>query len=558
MSVNPMGPSGGLDVNLITQKVVDAERIPRQNRIDNDRADIQTNISAYGRLRESLDSMKSLMNSFRQEKAFSVRNAASTNEEVISATASTEALAGKYSIEVLQLAQAQKLASSPMSDETKFGPGEMTLHLGDKKFTVNIESENATLVDVVKAVNAGQPNPGIRASIIKDNAGSRLILGSDRSGEKNQIEVEVSAMPGNALHNFGYTSYIDHALGSVDEIAESAYEYATEEPEAKTTEQLERERRKDPDDPTSSIPGWSEQTSGTLTSALLDDSTTADMTTAAVDMIPGLIGTVAGISIPAALAVTAAQAGYKKAVGMSELQSAKDAIVVLDGIAEVNSETNVIYGAIQGVDLTLKSTSGQSDTPVELDIQYDKQSVKASIEQFVESYNQFFMVSKSLSGFDPKTGLAGPLAGESVVRSSQSRMKSVLSVEIEDAPDSMKTLTELGISNTRQGNLEINYDMLDAQLERNFANLHSFFGGKNGFAKKIEDAIQDFTNVTGPIRTRETSLREQNYRLNDTQVTLDRRMKSLEDRTLTKFSNMQAATGKMRTQLAGMMNSLRG
>jgi flagellar hook-associated protein 2 len=558
MSVNPMGPSGGLDVNLITQKVVDAERIPRQNRIDNDRTDIQTNISAYGRLRESLDSIKSLMNNFRQEKAFALRNAESSNDEVMSATASTEALAGKYSVKVLQLAQAQKLASSAMPEDTKFGPGEMTLHLGDKEFTVNIKSEHATLVDVVKTINSGQPNPGIRASIIKDNAGSRLILGSDRSGVENQIKIDVSAMPGNALHNFGYTSYVDHALGSVDDIAESAYEYMTEEPETKTAEELERERRKDPDDPTSSIPGWSEETSGTLTSALPDDSTTADISTAAVDMIPGLIGTIAGISMPAALAVTAAQAGYNKSVGMSELQSATDAKVIVDGIAQISSETNVIYDVIQGVDLTLKSTSKESDKPLELDIQYDKQSVKASIEQFVESYNQFFQVSKALGSVDPETGRAGPLSGESVVRSSQSRMKSVLSTEIEAAPESMKSLTELGISTTRQGNLEINYNILDEQLEKNFANLHSFFGGQNGFAKKVEDAIQDFTNVSGPIRTRETSLRDQDYRLNDSQVTLDRRMDSLEKRTLAKFSNMQEATGKMKTQLAGMMNALPG
>ena len=117
-------------------------------------------------------------------------------------------------------------------------------------------------------------------------------------------------------------------------------------------------------------------------------------------------------------------------------------------------------------------------------------------------------------------------------------------------------MTEFGITTTRQGTLEINYDMLDRQLNNNFDKLGEFFGGNNGFAKKVEDAIQGITGVTGSIRTRERSLVEQNYRIADDQASLDRRMEGLESRTHSRFTAMQEATGKMQSQLGSMMNAL--
>lgn len=78
----------------------------------------------------------------------------------------------------------------------------------------------------------------------------------------------------------------------------------------------------------------------------------------------------------------------------------------------------------------------------------------------------------------------GPLSGDSTVRNADSRLKGVFSSSIEGAPDNLKSLTEFGITTTRQGSLEINYDMLDRQLNNNFDKLGEFFGGNNGFAKK--------------------------------------------------------------------------
>lgn len=544
-----MGMSGGLDINSMVNKIVETERAPKQQRIERERTDIDTNISAYGRLRESLDTMKGLMASFRQDNAFSLRSVTSTDEEIISATATHEALAGKYAVDVQQLAQAHKLASNALAEDTKFGPGKLLIQLGEKEFKINIKQDNASFVDVARAINESNLNPGVRASIIKDDEGSRLVLASDKSGAKNEIKISVSAIPGNPLHNFGYQTLTDQMLGPVDDIAKMAEEAMndplSDDPNAVKedgkSEELDPED--DPNDPSNVIPGWSESASGTLTDNW-------------DDMLPTAVSTAADMSVPASLALSAAKVGYEQAIGMTQLQSASDAKVVLDGIAELSSETNVIKDAIQGVDLTLKSVGNTQENPVELDIQYDRASVKASIERFVEAYNQFYGVSQELGSVNPRTGQGGPLSGDSVIRSSESRLKSTFSSPVASAPESIKTLSSLGISTTRAGTLEINYSVLDRQINENFTNLHGFFGGSDGFAKKVEDVIQAFTGSTGSIRTRENSLVDQGYRLDDEQVTLDRRMESLEGRTFDKFSAMQEVTGKMQSQLSGMMNAM--
>lgn len=728
MSLGPLGMSSGMDINSMVSKIVDAERVPKQARIDSDRMQVDTNISAYGRLRESLDTMKNLMANFRQEKAFAVRTVESTDDDVVSATATTEAIAGRYAIDVLQLAQSHKVASDTVSDDTRFGPGKLQVSLGEQNFTVDVQG-NARLMDVVRGINGASDNPGVRASIINDAEGQRLIVASDRSGADHHIKIGVESEAGNPLKKFEYKTLEERVKAL--EVARNAAAEALAAPlpgqEVANPEQINTgdavkegsdplqasSMSKSPIDsqnrdvgsnnneigstsssgiaetrdgtdsstlsgaaiagtagaagaatlagasatgaataeaaatagtlaanaasafvkPENSIPGWSETASGTLLDSYtpplpeLDEKALNKM-----GDVPGWSNTASGTltdsyvtpkeaqaaeelriaeeearieaqkaakeaaleqqraAIDDALAkgtmtdeqarqakldllspeekarqikIDETQAALESAEqslaaysGMTEVQEAQDSVVMLDGIAQLSSENNVIEDAIDGIDITVKGVTDPKEKTTEIGVEYDRRSVRDDIEQFVNAYNQFYKVSSELSSVDPRTGQAGPLAGDSVVRGAQSRLKSVLSTQIENAPVDLKTLTEFGITGTRQGTLEINYEMLDRQLNNNFTKLEEFFGGSKGFAKKVEDAVQSLTGVTGSIRTRENSLRDQNYRLNDAQDTLDRRMVGLEERTKNKFMAMQDATAKMQGQLSGMMSAL--
>lgn len=222
MSLGPVGMSGGMDINSMVSKIVDAERVPKQQRIDNDRTTINASISAYGRLRESLDTMKNLMANFRQEKAFAVRTVETTDDNIVSATATTDAIAGKYAIDVLQLAQSHKVASDVLPEDAKFGPGKLQISLGDDRFNIEVRSRSK-LIDVVRGINGAKDNPGVRASVINDVEGPRLILASNLSGKDHQIKVSVEAERGNPLKYFEYQTLEDR-VNALEEARAAAEE----------------------------------------------------------------------------------------------------------------------------------------------------------------------------------------------------------------------------------------------------------------------------------------------------------------------------------------------
>ncbi|MCL9782549.1 flagellar filament capping protein FliD [Vibrio sp. S4M6] len=666
MSLGPMGMNSGMDINSMVSKIVNAERVPKQQRIDDQQAKNDASISAYGRLRESLDTMKNLMMKFRQEKAFAARKVETTNDNVVSATATTDAIAGRYAIDVLQLAQSHKVASDVLPENAKFGPGKLQISLGDQQFTVDVK-KNSKLVDVVRGINDAKSNPGVRASIINDVDGPRLIVASTTSGQENRVKINAQAERGDLLKKLEYKTLeervkdLEKARANAQELISpltekekelaqkiadkiSAAAKQVDEDIAQEVEQVAQTVQSKAAQPGSEtgdlskaavtaaaaaaeaakslkpedrIPGWSETASGTLLDSYWEPEVELDEK--AIEKapdVPGWSNTASGTLTSSYVTpkeaqeileqkiakedaeiqravkageltpeqakekerarltpeeraylekvdkadadLRAAQESFDTYRGMSEVQAAQDSKVVLDGVAHLSSENNIIEDAIEGVDLTLKGKSEPDKAPSEIDIEYDRQGVREDIEQFVAAYNQFYQLSQQLGGVDPRTGQAGPLSGDSVVRSSDSKLKRIFSTDIEPAPENLKTLTEFGITTTRQGTLEINYKLLDKQINNNFNNLSDFFGGNEGFAKRVEDTIQQMTGVTGSIRTREKSLTESNRRLGDDQVALDRRMDSLEKRTHAKFVAMQDATGKMQTQLSGMMNALGG
>ncbi|WP_440871717.1 flagellar filament capping protein FliD [Vibrio diabolicus] len=663
MSLGPLGMSGGMDINSMVSKIVDAERVPKQQRIDNERTTINASISAYGRLRESLDTMKNLMANFRQEKAFAVRTVETTNDNIVSATATTDAIAGKYAIDVLQLAQSHKVASDVLPEDAKFGPGKLQISLGDERFNIDVRSRSK-LIDVVRGINGAKDNPGVRASLINDVEGPRLILASNLSGKDHQIRVSVEAEKGNPLRYFEYQTLEDrvNALEEARSAAEDVLgplkfpEQPAEELDVNGNP-LPPEEQKAADDvqddasqvpisaagaeaakagqeaideanrraslrPEDRIPGWTETASGTLLDSYEEPELELDEK--AIEKAPDVpgwnnaaSGTLTDSYVTtkeakqlleqekaeieqkiasekqaldakvergelteeqakqihrakldpqererlekideAEAKIAKAQSAFEEYLGMTEVQAGQDSEVLLDGVAKLSSHNNVIEDAIEGVDLTLKGKSEPNKPPAEIGVEYDRQSVRNDIENFVAAYNSFYQTSQALASVDPVTGQKGPLSGDSTVRSADSRLKSVFSTQIDKAPENLKSLTEFGITTTRQGTLEINYDMLDRQLNNNFNELEKFFGGNTGFAKRVEDAIHGITGITGSIRTREKSLTEQNYRLSDDQAALDRRMESLEKRTHAKFTAMQDATGKMQGQLGALMSAL--
>ncbi|MGL4826357.1 MAG: flagellar filament capping protein FliD [Vibrionaceae bacterium] len=450
MAISATGSGSGIDINAMVKKIVESERAPKQARIDKGLATIETNLSAYGRLKSSLDSMKEIMADFRSNDIHAARRITSSQPEIISATTNKDAVSGTYQIEVKNLASSHKIVSDPIDPKEKLGAGALELSVAGRKMSVSIEEESSTLLDVVRLINSKSPNPGIKASVLNSDAGASLVLSAEKMGAKNTIAVQVDAALGSPLAQFSYAE------------------------------------------------------NGESGSA------------------------------------------------MRQLQAASDAAVVIDGLVSASSSTNSFQDAIQGITFEVNALSELNGEPLTLTVEEDRDRIKQELLQFVESYNSFYQVSRALTQYDPQAQEGGPLVGDSVVRTAVGQMRNLFSSPIKDADEALKTLSDLGIITTQDGMLEVDHVKLDRQLRQNFASLTPFFAGTDGFARKVEDVVRNFTGAAGAIRNRESTLSEQRLRLQKDQTTLDARLSDVETRTKKQFAAMDDAVGEMRSQLAAM------
>ena len=194
--------TSGLDVNSIVTQLMQVERQPLQVMARKQSA-LQSKISAYGALKGAYSAIGDAAAKLANPAAFKAVAVSTSDATNVNASSSAGAVAGSYSIEVTQLAQAQKLASTTFaSTDSSVGTGTLTIQLGtfaSGSFTpndsqpavaVSISAGQSTLTGVRDAINAA--NAGVRASIVNDGTGFRLAIGSGSTGSANSLRITVA------------------------------------------------------------------------------------------------------------------------------------------------------------------------------------------------------------------------------------------------------------------------------------------------------------------------------------------------------------------------------
>ena len=192
------GLGSGLDINSLVSQLVSAEQAPLQQRITRHEVAVTTEVSALGTLKGALAAFKAALEPLKSEAAFQSRKATSADPKIFAVSADTKAVAGHYDVEVVQLAKAHQLASQPFLEGSSaaVGYGALTISVGSKTFTVNINQDAATLDDVRNAINSAADNAGVQATLLNTAAGSRLVLTANATGEDSVIKVVASGGDG--------------------------------------------------------------------------------------------------------------------------------------------------------------------------------------------------------------------------------------------------------------------------------------------------------------------------------------------------------------------------
>lgn len=190
MPITSTGIGSGLDIQGMVQQLVAAEGQPAEARIARQEARTQAKLSAFGTLKSSLAKFRDSLETMKDLAQFLARKATSSNEESFTVAADSAAVPALYSVEVVELAQAQKLSSAAFEDaEAVVGTGTLTIGLGNSTFNVEIDEAGNTLGSIRDAINAAGDNPGVAATLVNADSGTYLLLGSQDTGSDRTITV---------------------------------------------------------------------------------------------------------------------------------------------------------------------------------------------------------------------------------------------------------------------------------------------------------------------------------------------------------------------------------
>lgn len=178
--------SNTLDVPSLVSQLMAVERRPI-DKLNTQVASYQTRISSFGTLSGLVSSFQTALQGLNNSlQGF---GATPSDAGVFSASATSTAAAGAYSLNVAHLAQAQTLVATGQTSATaaiSTLASTVTFDVGGTPTDVTIAA-GATLQDIRAAINSA--NLGVTATIVNDGSGTpyRLALSSNNTGVSNAV-----------------------------------------------------------------------------------------------------------------------------------------------------------------------------------------------------------------------------------------------------------------------------------------------------------------------------------------------------------------------------------
>lgn len=187
-----LGLGSGLDTGAIVKALVDSDKAAKQGQIDRATKINTSNISGIGTLKSLLATFQSTLKALGSTTTpqFTGVSATSANTSALTVTAGNSAVSGTYTVDVTQLATSSKVATAAFAGgaSSAVETGTLTISQGGTDYTLDIPADS-TLQSVRDAINSKYSSSGLTANIVTDSFGSRLVVGSTKTGAGNDISL---------------------------------------------------------------------------------------------------------------------------------------------------------------------------------------------------------------------------------------------------------------------------------------------------------------------------------------------------------------------------------
>jgi flagellar hook-associated protein 2 len=462
MGIGVGGLISGLDTDSLISQIMAIERRPIVS-LQQEEAEYQTQISSLGNLKGALSALQASLAPLQEADSFISMTASSGNMNVLAVSASNDAAAGQYQVEVTALAQAQQVRSSAYTgSDDVVGAGTLTIQVGSGSMVdINIDSTNNTLAEIAAAINDSAAD--VTATVVNDGSGNYyLTLASNETGAANTISLTMSDDDGNNTDAAGLSNlYTDPATSS-----------------------------------------------------------------------------------------------------LTQTQGATNAQLTVNGIV-IERAGNVIDDLMDG--LTFAINDADPGNPFTIKVTENSASVTNKLQAFADKYNALIDTLNGLQKFNPETGQAGPLLGDSTAKRIQSKMQSLFYAQVDGISSDVNRLSSLGLEMDRHGKISLDGSTLTSALEDHREDVINFFSqeelGNDGIAHRFDDVIESYVKSDGLLTSKENGLKSSIEDIGEQVDQIEFRIQIKEESLRQQFSNLEqllanfeATSGSLQGQLQSLSN----
>ena len=578
MTISFSGLASGLDTSSWVEAFVSIKQ-EKVTALETELKGLQTVKTTLNDTRSAFTALRSAIEKLTDAKfggtfdLFGKNVATSSNEDLFTATVTSDAARQNYDITIQQLAtytkaNSKEAASAVADDETSLknlgiSAGTLTTYVNGQKHTVNIEADDT--VGDLKAQLAGF---GIKAEI--DDKG---VLNLSAQNEGDTINVGSTTDSSNLTSLLGLTQQEDGSYASTN----SLYK-------ASVASKL-----------TDANSGFKEQiTAGTFTigdaTFTINDKTTLSSLISEInsnedaqayaywDDATGKLSITSKKEGASYINIEAGTSNFTDVMGFTTSEwdedgnvvsskmytdaqeLGKNAMFTVNGTSMVSTSNTVTsdVSRIQGVTLTLKKASTEEDGTSTLKIEQDTSQLKDAVNEFITAYND--MIAK----VDEVTASGADLNGETSLTSLKNTLRNYTTSSNTSNGGIYKLLSDIGITtaaadgnnlSTDTSELSLDEEKFLKALEENPESVKSILAGDNGVLTMMENAVEQSLKATVGFfdvktSTLDSDISNMEKKISKQQKSVDNYQAQLED----KFYMMELAISQMQQNYSSFLS----
>ena len=559
MDLGLSGLASGLDWRTLVDQLTELDRLP-QKRLYAEQTSFQESRNAYGSILTQLNVWRSRVDALASPDLFNRRTTNVSDDTAALASATTNALEGSHTFQVIQLATASRQAgASGVSRPLNATADVSSLALESAGFASPLVAGTFTINGARIEVDPGETLQELFDRIASATGGS-VTAGYDPVTDRISLSSAGEIVLGSATDTANFLQAARLNNNGTGSVASSSTLGRLQ-----TTESLGVAKFATPVTDGGAGTGLFRingveiefGTGDTIDQVLRRIHDSAAGVSATYDSANDRFVLANRNTGDVGISFEDVSGNFLAATGLSggALQRGKDLEYTVNDGGILRSQSNIITEVSSGL-TGLTVTALREGVSITVSVRADVGAVRTAITQFLDEYNnaQSLIDSQTARSFDSEGKVtSGILAGESEASELGSKLRSLVYTRMSGLSGVIRHLEALGIaSNGDDDRLELtDSSRLDAALANNLSAVADLFANPtNGLAVGLQTYLEQVAGEDGRLGERQSALDRQSSNIDAQVANLERLVQSNRQQMINSFVSMEMIQANLNQQLA--------